>query len=56
MKLLCISETHAKNAQLELEALGVEVKRYGRILSFSTYGLTGYQLERIKVRVVGVYL
>ena len=56
MKLLAISECHAKNAQLELEALGVEVERYGKTLSFNTYGLTDEQLEEIKTRAVGVYV
>lgn len=54
MKLLAITERHAKNAQLELEALGVEVERYGKTLSFNTYGLTDEQLEVIKTRAVGV--
>lgn len=56
MKLLAISERHAKNAQLELESLGVEVERYGRILSFNSFGLSDGRLESIKIRAVGVFL
>ena len=56
MKLLAISECHAKNAQLELEALGIEVERHGKTLNFNTYGLTDEQLEAIKTRAVGVYV
>ena len=56
MKLLAISERHAKNAQLELEALGVEVERYGKTLDFNTYGLSDEQLEAIKTRAVGVFV
>lgn len=56
MKLLAISERHAKNAQLELESLGVKVERYGKTLNFNTYGLSDEQLEAIKTRAVGVYV
>lgn len=56
MKLLAISERHAKNAQLELKALGVEVERYGKTLNFNAYGLAAEQLEAIKTRAVGVFV